>query len=371
MTRLSTYLQDPLLRGMYDAIREVGPIRSIALDITSKCNLRCSGCYYYVEGMDKVHISHDDCAFDELLQQEQERGTNFITVVGGEPALVPGRLKKIYQTFKMNVATNGLIKIPYEGLEQMPLGIAIWGDHETDAKLRGHSNGNGKQDYFTTALENYRDDPRAFWYYTVAPGYSHEIESVVEQCIENGNRVLINYYSDVAKLGGRLDYRQGFGAVQKEIDRMIGLYPDKLYTTRYFNEVVTSGRLYDEAWGYDVCTNLSANNEANQERLKNGKPFNKHFRAYNADFKTTRRCCTGINRDCGSCFDTWEHFSWIMINMRKHLGSRAEFANWLSTMFVFYLVNRLVDFEQGIKCLPEIQSLWLGPDEPLFAVAGK
>ena len=367
MTRLSTYLQDPLLKGMYDAIRKVGPVRSIALDITSKCNLRCSGCYYYVEGMDKVHISQDDCAFDELLQKEQERGTNFITVVGGEPALVPGRLKKIYKNFKMNVATNGLIKIPYEGLETMPLGIAVWGDHQTDAKLRG----NGKQDYFATALENYQDDPRAFWYYTVAPGYAHEIESVVEQCIDNGNRVLINYYSDVAKLGGRLDYRQGFGTVQKEIDRMIELYPDKLYTTHYFNEVVTSGHLYGETWGYDVCTNLSANNEVNQERLKNGKLFNKHFRAYNADFKTTRRCCTGINRDCGSCFDTWEHFSWIMINMRKHLGSRDEFANWLSTMFVFYLVNRLVDFEQGLKYLPEIQSLGAEPDESLLAVASK
>jgi MoaA/NifB/PqqE/SkfB family radical SAM enzyme len=103
MTRLSTYLQDPFLKGMYDAVREVGPVRSIALDITSKCNLRCSGCYYYAEGMDKVRVSQDDCAFDELLQQEQERGTNFITVVGGEPALVPGRLKKIHQTFKMNV----------------------------------------------------------------------------------------------------------------------------------------------------------------------------------------------------------------------------------------------------------------------------
>jgi hypothetical protein len=33
----------------------------------------------------------------------------------------------------MNVATNGLIKIPYEGLEEMPLGIAIWGDTETDS----------------------------------------------------------------------------------------------------------------------------------------------------------------------------------------------------------------------------------------------
>ena len=92
MTRLSSYLQDPLLKSMYDATRAVGP----------------------------------------------------------------GRLKKIYQAFKMNVATNG------------------------------------KEDFFATALNNYRDDPRAFWYYTVAPGYADEIESVVEQCINNGNRVLIS-----------------------------------------------------------------------------------------------------------------------------------------------------------------------------------
>ncbi len=365
MTRLSSYLKDPLLKGMYDAIRAVGPIRSIALDITSKCNLRCSGCYYYAEGMDRVRIGQDDCAFDALLQKEQARGTNFITVVGGEPALVPGRLKKIYENFKMNVATNGLIKIPYEGFENMPLGIAVWGDHQTDAALRG----DGKQDYFATALANYRDDPRAFWYYTVAPGCADEIESVVSQCIDNGNRVLINYYSDVAKLGGQLDYRQGFDAVQSEIDRMIERYPDKFYTTHYFNQVVTSGRLYDEQWGYDVCTNLSTNSAANRERLQNGKPYNKHFRVYNADFRTTRRCCTGIDRDCDSCFDTWEHFSWIMINMRKHLGSEAEFADWLSTMFVFYLVNRLVDFEAGLQYLPGIHSLgnFSAAKSPTFA----
>lgn len=100
MTKLGSYLKDPLLKGMYDAIRAVGPVRSIALDITSKCNLRCSGCYYYAEGMDQVPISQGDCAFDALLRSEKERGTNFITVVGGEPALVPGRLKKIYASFK-------------------------------------------------------------------------------------------------------------------------------------------------------------------------------------------------------------------------------------------------------------------------------
>lgn len=351
MSRLKTYLEDPLLDRMYQAIRGAGTVRSISLDVTHKCNLRCRGCYFFAEGMDQVRDARDESAFDDLLDAEQRRGTNFITIVGGEPALEPDRLRKIYARFRMNVATNGLIRIPREGLEEMPMGIAIWGNHETDSGLRG----DGSQDFFARAMRNYRDDPRAFWYYTVAPGHAHEIESVVEQCVGNGNRVLFNYYSDVEGLGGDLDYRHGFDEVRSEIERMISRYPDKLLTTSYFNNVVTSGRLYDESWGYGVCTNLSANNPVNAARLKNGKPYNPHFRAYNADFRTTRRCCTGINRDCGSCFDTWEHFSWIMINMRKHLGTKEEFANWLSATFVFYLVNRLVEVESGLALLAEYQ----------------
>ena len=333
MSKLRSYLADPLLGRMYGMIRRAGPVRPISLDITSKCNLRCAGCYYYAEGMDNVDARKDDQAFDALLESERERGTNFVTVVGGEPALVPGRLKKIYDNFKMNVATNGLIRIPYEGLEHMPLGIAIWGDRETDSRLRS----DGKRDLFDVALRNYKDDPRAFFYYTVAPGHAHEVEAVVERA------------------GGDLDYRRGFDAVRAEVDRMIGRYPDRMYTTRYLNQVVTTGRLDGKTWGYDVCTNLTIDNPANAGRRDNGEPVNQHFRAINADFKTTRRCCTGIERDCASCFDTWEHFSWIMINMRKHLGSKQEFADWLSTMFAFYVVNRLVDFEPGLELLHAAQ----------------
>jgi len=349
--RLDSYLTDPVLREMYGAIRAQGPLKAISLDITSKCNLRCSGCYYYAEGMDEVVIDRDDTQFDALLQTERERGTNFVTVVGGEPALALGRLKKLHDNFKVNVATNGLIRIPLEGFETMPIGVAVWGDHATDARLRG----DGSKDLFSTALANYKDDPRAFWYYTVAPGRADEIESVVEQCVNNGNRVLFNYYSDVSRLGGELDYQQGFAAVRRQIDRMIARHPDRIFTTRYLNEVITTGQLCGERWGYDVCTNLSVDSPVNAERLQNGNPFNRHFRAINADFTTTRRCCTGISRDCASCFDTWEHFSWIMINMRKHLRSRSLFAGWLATTFVFYLVNRLIDFQHGSRLLAEFQ----------------
>ena len=95
---------------------------------------------------------------------------------------------------------------------------------------------------------------------------------------------------------------------------------------------------------------------AKNKMVANGKPFNPHFRAINADFRTTRRCCTGVARDSASCFDTWEHFSWVMINMRRHLGSATEFADWLTTMFAFYVVNRLVDTTTGHELLASAQA---------------
>jgi hypothetical protein len=348
MSALSSYLSDPYLYDLYTKIRKTGAIRSISLDLTHDCNLRCTGCYYFDEGMDATidKKSDLDLAFSQLVDSEKERGTNFVTVVGGEPSLRLDRLKTIYDNFKMNVATNGLVRIPYDGFENMPIGVAVWGDHETDAELRNSA----KRDLFSIALENYKDDSRAFFYYTVAPGKSHEIESVVRQCIENGNKVLFNYYSDVADIGGDLDYRNGFDEVHAEVDRMIGLFPEEILTTSYFNQVITTGSLFDQSWGYDVCTNVSTNYAANQERLKNSNPFNPHFRAYNADFKSTRRCCTGIDRSCDSCFDAWEHFSWIMVNMKKHLGSKQEFTRWLTSMYMFYYINRLVNtkFDGGV-----------------------
>jgi len=351
MTSLRKYLEDPFLQKLYTHIKTAGPIRSVSLDITHQCNLRCTGCYYFHEEMDRYATS-DESLLDRWIISEKERGTNFVTIVGGEPSMSLDRLKKIYDNFKMNVATNGLIKIPKQGFETMPIGIALWGNHKTDSQLRI----NGKRDLFAKAKLNYQDDSRAFWYYTVTPGNAHQIEQVVDECIQNGNKVLFNYYSDLEKAGGDLDHRLGFGKVMDEIDRMIDQYPSMILNSSYLNKVITTGNLYSEKWGYDCCTNISTNYKGNEERMKTTKPFNKHFRAYHADFTSTRRCCTGIDRSCDSCFDTWEHFSWIMINMRKHLNSKEEFSNWLFAMYSFYLINRLVDTSDEKVILKEIHA---------------
>ena len=366
---LREYLKDPFLNHLYKEIRKAGPMRSISLDLTHECNIRCTGCYYFSEGMDRSKTPHDESEFDTFIEKELERGTNFVTVVGGEPSMRLDRLKKVYNNFKMNVSTNGIIPIPKMGFENMPIGVSVWGNHDSDANLRT----NGKRDIFSIALHNYKNDSRAFWYYTVSAGNAHEIEPVVDQCVANGNRVLFNFYSDISNIGGLMDHRKGFGKVRSKIDKTVIQYPNFIYLSSYLTKVISTGKLYDQQWGYDVCTTVSTDNPVNAKRLKNGNPYSPHFRAYNADFKTTRRCCTGIDRSCDSCLDVWQHFSWVMLNMKKHLGSKQEFTNWLTSMYLFYLINRLVDYDTGIHHLTEINKRVSGfgsivvEDQQIFA----
>jgi MoaA/NifB/PqqE/SkfB family radical SAM enzyme len=238
-SQLREYLEDPFLARLYREIREAGPIRAISVDLTHRCNLRCVGCYFFAEGMDRRETPTADAEFEVFVTRERDRGTNFVTVIGGEPSLALDRLRVLAETFRTAVVTNGLRRIPFEGFESMSIGVSVWGDHETDTRLRGR----GRRDIFATALRNYRNDPRANWYYTTTPGNAHEIEPVVEQCVANGNRVLFNFYGELAGSGGDIDHRLGFVRVRREIDRMIDRYREWSWLSSYMSEVISRGRL--------------------------------------------------------------------------------------------------------------------------------
>jgi MoaA/NifB/PqqE/SkfB family radical SAM enzyme len=353
-SRISLYLADPVLRRMYDEIHAKGPVRPIQVDLTHACNLRCQGCYFFSEGLDthKAPNAAEEFLFDEFIEREKARHTNYVTILGGEPSLMLGRLKKIHDNFWGIVVTNGLRKIPIEGFENLAIACSVWGAQETDMRLRG----GGKVDVFSQGLKNYRDDRRVVWYYTTAAGLAHEIEPVVRRIVDNGNFVGFNFYGDIAGLGGDVDHRPGFDAVQREIDRMIERYPAQMLYSSHIANVIANGRLYGDRWGFDVCASLSADHPKNQRRLRNGKPYLPHYRCYNADLTTTRGCCRSDSYDCANCRDTWAHMVWIMVNFEKHLGSHAEFADWLVTNYLFYLTSRIIDFEAGAKALPEIHA---------------
>ena len=265
---LKEYLRDPFLNRLYSDIRKAGPIRAISVDITDVCNLRCRGCYFFAEDMDKNKTPEDEAEFDAFIEREKARGTNFITVLGGEPSLTLPRLKKLHNNFLTTVVTNGIRRIPFAGFEKISIAISVWGDHKTDKRLRG----DGKVDVFAKGLENYKNDPRVGWYYTTTTGNASEIESVVGQCVANGNYVVPNFYGDISQIGADLDHRRGFNQVRHELNRMIERYPDRIFCTSYIIYVITTGMLYEEKWGYDVCGSVTFDNERTGNGLKMASP---------------------------------------------------------------------------------------------------
>ncbi|MER9439195.1 radical SAM protein [Mesorhizobium sp. M0618] len=349
--RIAQYTSDPLVGELWHAIRRAKPLRSISVDVTRKCNLRCKGCYFFVEGMDKV----DDAAsaeFDHFIMKEEARGTNFVTVLGGEPSLAQDRVLRLAEHFKLVIVTNGVKPLPWLGLEDTTIAISVWGDRETDRRLRGYDRIN----IFERALAHYRSDPRVVWYMTLPSSPSEQTEESVAACIENGNLVGFNYYGDLEGLGGSLDHGAGFSEARRFVEQMLARYPGHIAFGKYLNQVVTTGEMKGSRWGYDVCGSVSVDDPANKTRLANGHSFNPHFNAYGPGLGTPRRCCVGSVRDCNTCRDVWAHMSWIALALERHLDSAEDFYAWISTMYVFYGVCGLVDRPEFRARLAEINS---------------
>lgn len=328
--RIAVYTEDPLIDSMWQSIRAAGPMRSISLDITRRCNLRCKGCYFFAEKMDDVPEA-DEPNFDAFIEREVARGTNMVTVLGGEPSLALARLRKLAARFQLMVVTNGLRPIPYEGLEDCAIAISVWGDRASDMKLRGY----GKIDVFDRSLGHYRDDDRAIWYITLPTDPPLETADVVARCVENGNYVGFNFYGDLQSVGGRFDHTHGFKGARDFISRMIETYPDRIAFNHYLADVIDAGQLKGDTWGYETCASVSVGDPRNAARLENGRPFAPHFNAYGPSLEP-RRCCVGEERDCSTCFDVWAHVSWVALGLERHLETEQEFFDWLSTIYIFY-----------------------------------
>ncbi len=351
--RASDYLRHPLLKELHSEIqagvRRHGQLKSISLNITKVCNLRCQGCYFFGQGLDATpEGATDPDKVEAFIAAEKARGTNTITFVGGEPSLYLDRVRRFADDFQLYLVVNGLRPIPYEGFEDLNIGVSVWGDHEYDKRMRG----GGKIDVFARALENFRGDPRVHFYFTVGSDNAHMIEPVVKEVVAEGHRVFFSFYGHVEVEAGERD--AGFAEVRSEIERMTELYPAHVLTSSYLAKVGTTQELMGERWGYDQCPNISPVRPENAERIENGKPYNKHFRPFNTDLETTSLCCMGETLSCEDCYNIWPHTTWIMANQRKHMGSMEDFSNWLISSYVFYLLVRWVDWDRGLELMPEI-----------------
>jgi len=313
----------------YQRIKQISSrVRVSEYLITTACNLRCKGCWFFEYDFDKrtKDLSKKD-EIKKFLISERNRGINTSLIIGGEPTLHPKRLELFAEIMEFNsISTNGLKALPKEGFKDFSVLISLFGGGSLDDDLRAiKPNGNSFSGLFETALKNYKYDPRAHFIFAVTEDGIAHIEETVRKISENGNTVSVNFYS---KYGTSDPLRTKYEKrLLDEILRVRELFPETLASHPYYIEAMVTGKSHWGDFGYDVCPSVSVDHPQNAERIKNGNAVLPGFNAYASDCKTVNFCCTSGH--CEDCRDSQAVMSWIMINQKRFVKDENLLKIWI------------------------------------------
>lgn len=307
-------------------------IRSSIYDLTNQCNLRCKGCFFFSSGEHLVSPEETSlAAWQAFVDKEVERGVNLAIIIGGEPTLHLDRLEAFYRRLPTFCATNGQIKVPRERFPDMMVGISLWGSPEDEKLLRG-------KDTFAVSSRHYQGDPYTYYLYTITPTQLGRVETMVRRIREVGVKVHFQLLSNDEGVGGFNWQPQNLHDLRQEMDGLLEAYPDTVISSRYYHEIITTGRMLGRSWGWMQCPSVSEGHDHRQPAARRLGGFIR----WAADLKSTHRCCTSATRDCTTCKDGAAHMSWVMVNKRAHMTSSQDFQNWLEIFEMFAKLYRFI-----------------------------
>jgi organic radical activating enzyme len=299
-------------------------IRSSIYDVTNRCNLRCKGCFFFSSGEHQVTEEMDIQKWENFIDKEKKRGVNLAILIGGEPTLCMDRIEAFYKRLPTFCATNGLIKVSRDKFPDMMVGISLWGGSADEKVLRG-------RDTFAISSKNYAGDPYAYYLYTITPRQVGKIEPVIKRIADVGLKVHLQLLSNDEDVDG-FSWREGeLKDLRHEMDEMLDKYPKTVISSKYYHEVITTGKMMGRRFGWKECPSVT-------ESLDNRKPQTRrliHFFRWASDLQTVHRCCTSATRDCSTCKDGAAHMSWIMVNKREHMRSTKDLQNWIEVYEMF------------------------------------
>ncbi len=300
-------------------------IRSSIYDVTSRCNLRCRGCFFFSSDEDKAAAEEMDlCKWEAFIDREKLRGVNLAILIGGEPTLCLDRVEAFYKRLSTFCATNGLIKVPRDRFPDLMVGISLWGDEQDEKILRG-------KDTFSISSRNYAGDPHAYYLYTITPRQLGKTERIVLKIREAGLKVHMQLLSNDEGVNGFSWTPQQLEAIRIEMDEMLDRYPETVISSKYYHEIITTGKMQGRSFGWSECPSVT-------QPLDQRRPAPRRlieFIRWASDLRTMHRCCTSETRDCSTCKDGAAHMSWVMVNKRAHLGTPRDLQNWIEVYEMF------------------------------------
>ena len=302
-------------------------IRASEYSLTSACNIRCTGCWFFEHGFDDTRDEMDTAVLRRFIESEVARGVNTALLIGGEPTLFPHRVAEYVRAMQhVTISSNGLQPLPLEGFEHVGVALSLFGGGPVDDQLRAIKPG-GKRftGLFDRVLSNYRSDRRAHFVYALSESAIAHIDETVGRIADNGNTLTFNFYSAYDQADPlRLDGQQ---RLLDEALRVREKYEDIVTSTPLYIEAMITGRTSWGQFGYDVCPSISVGHPAHADRLKNGNLVLSGFNAWGSDLKTLNFCCTSGH--CGECRDSQAVFSWLLLSPHKFARSPAGIEGWV------------------------------------------
>jgi hypothetical protein len=327
---------DEALLKRFQAVRAFGrTVRASEYHITSACNLRCKGCWFFTYDFDKRTKDQTDMgALKAFIERERARHINTAILIGGEPSLVPDRVAAFVERMdNITVSTNGLRSLPWAGFERVSIGVTLFGGGLLDDDLRAiRPNGRTFRGLFDRVLANYRNDPRVIFNYAVTAPAVDQIDPTVRRIRDNGNRVTFNFYSE---------HHTDTPLRSSQSDRLLDavlhardVYPGAVVAHPYYPQALITGRTDFGVFGYDVCPSVSWDHPEHTARRANGNPMLPLFNVYGADLTTLQFCCTSGR--CSGCRDSQAVQSWLLVGLRHFLASSVLLNTWVEVAEAYW-----------------------------------
>lgn len=315
----------------YRAISRLN-IRSSIYDVTNRCNLRCRGCFFFSSSEDRVAKEEMDLQkWEAFIDREKERGVNLAILIGGEPTLCLDRVEAFYRRLPTFCATNGLIRLPRDRFPDLMVGISLWGDEEDERLLRG-------RDTFSISSRNYEGDPHAYYLYTITPRQIGKTERIVRRIRDAGLKLHMQLLSNDEGVDQFFWTDEELMDIRAEMDHMLDSYPETVVSSRYYHQIITTGKMFGRRFGWDECPSLTEPLDRRDPRPRRLTGFIR----WASDLRTMHRCCTSETRDCSTCKDGAAHMSWVMVNKRAHIRTEQDLKNWVEVYEMFAKLYRFI-----------------------------
>jgi len=326
-------LKHPDIAARFQQIRQYFFLRESTYDMTSRCNVRCDGCYYF-EG-DKQHAldNVDVAAWRDLFRAERDRGITFVVLAGAEPALVPELLEVCYGEIPRGaIASNGLVRIPAS--VGYRIHVSVWGNDATSERVRKAKRMLERQ------IELYAGDLRAVFVYTFTRENIAEARPVVEALAKNGCQVTFNMFSATVGYKGPLTHTaESLAQTRQTMVRLLADFPDHVIFSPYSAAAHTDVRSLHDLFSCPY------------PRQNSGQfGLGRTFRQYRSDLSWVREasCCVP-DTDCADCRHYAAGSAIVTARMNRHIGSADQFRAWLD-----YVDTYLAVWIQGYKKSPNL-----------------